>query len=113
MFNLTTQRIAAKSCMARSLTIRCFASGDNFKFPKHKNLFTEDYYNKEDNELSENPYAKHQGHGSILGNSITNDFEDFNEPVHRATQSGLLSTYKKQINLTAQDVMERDYWNNV
>lgn len=29
------------------------------------------------------------------------------------TDSGVLSSYKKQINLTAQDVLEKDYWDEV
>jgi len=83
---------------------RHFASGDSFKFPKHKNMFSEDYYNGEENEVHTSPYDK---------GTSANDFEDSSMPTHRATQSGVLSTYKKQINLTPEEIMQRDYWNQV
>jgi hypothetical protein len=37
------------------VTTRSFASGDNFKFPKHKEFFNDKYYQHEE---SESPYAK-------------------------------------------------------
>lgn len=33
--------------------------------------------------------------------------------MHRQTSTGVLSTYKKQLNLTPQELVQRDYWDNV
>ena len=69
-------------------------------FPKHKELFAEDYYEPE-GETQTNPYD----------NPINSN--DFDIGGTRSTATGILSSYKKQINLTPQDVMERDHWKSM
>ena len=66
-------------------TIRFFSTSSGFKFPKHKELFAEDYY--EDGQGKTNPYQK----PFVLGD----DLEKFDKATHRSTQTGILSTYKK------------------
>ena len=34
-------------------------------------------------------------------------------PVHKKTRTGVLSTYKKQLNLTPQDLIEKDFWQSM
>lgn len=69
------------------------------RFPDHKELFADDYY---DNDTKENPYAKPHSKGD--------DFESSHKGVHRSTPQGILANYKKQINLTPQDLIQKDYW---
>lgn len=45
--------------------------------------------------------------------SHENDFERADGATHRRTATGVLSTYKKQLNLSAKDLVERDYWKQV
>ena len=42
-----------------------------------------------------------------------NDFEKYDSGNHRKTSTGILSSYKKQLNLSAQDLMEKDYWTKI
>lgn len=41
------------------------------------------------------------------------DFETYDKPTHKTTPTGILSSYKKQLNMTPEDVMQKDYWNNM
>ena len=69
-------------------------------FPKHTELFADDYYDKDNisgDEFSSDPY---------MGEKEKNDYENFDQANHRKTQTGVLSSYKKQLNLTAKDYME-------
>lgn len=61
---------------------------------------TEDYWQGE----NENPYDK---------STVNNDWEDYEKPTHRATKTGVLSSYKKQINLTANDYIMKDFYDNM
>ena len=72
-------------------------------FPKHKQLLTDDFY-EDDASHEENPYGKV---------SVENDFDNYDKATHRATASGVLSKYKKQLNLSPQEVMEKDYMENI
>ena len=68
---------------------------------------TDHYYAGEDGALheeSQNPYGP---------DPDAKDYEDWNAPTYRSTDRGILGTYKKQIGLSAQDVMEKDYWDNM
>ena len=65
-------------------------SSKSFKFHRHKELFTEDYYDESKDNKS--PYDSEFPGGQ--------DYQDFNAPTHRSTQTGILSNYKKQLNLT-------------
>ena len=68
---------------------------------------TDDFYlEDESNPIEEgsNPFAKR---------THANDYEDYSSPTHRSTRSGVLSSYKKQMNLTAEDVIKKDYWDNM
>jgi len=87
----------------------------HYNFPKHKELFTEDYYDdlhrtsedggsKEPRERKPDPF---------LGPEHDNDFEMSDSGSHRMTHTGVLSTYKKQLNLTAKDIVEADYWKQI
>jgi hypothetical protein len=38
------------------------------------------------------------------------DFDKADGATHRKTMTGVLSTYKKQLNLSAKDLVEKDYW---
>ena len=82
-------------------------SGKDFSFPKHKELLTEDFYdynvNGSEGERN-NPYGQQGGQP---------DYEDYSQPTHRSTATGVLSSYKKQLNLTARDMITRDYMDNV
>ncbi len=77
----------------------------SFRFPKHSELFADDYYDPQKSGAEESSTA--YDHDFPRGD----DFEDFEKPTHRrSTSGGILSTYKKQLNLTADDVMQQDYW---
>ena len=78
--------------------LRTFAANSNFNFPKHKELMTEDFY---DDNANDNPYAKKE---------IDGDYESYSQPTHRATATGVLSSYKKQLNLSAKDYVMKDYY---
>ena len=86
----------------------CFAFSTRqpagWSFPRHKELLTEDYYNYEEGGDA-NPYDT---------STVKNDFEDYEAvATHRSTATGVLSTYKKKLNLTAKDVMMKDYMTNI
>ena len=78
-------------------------SKNSWSFPKHRELLTEDFY--DDEKHDDNPYAKQDFKGQ--------DYEDYKKPTHRSTATGVLSSYKKQINLTAKDVIMKDYMDNL
>jgi hypothetical protein len=85
--------------------------GNNFSFPRHKELFNDEYY-ASDNENTENGYMN-DGNKDINKNE---DTVDPNSPFTRDnlfTSGGILSQYRKRVGLTAEDVMEKDYWENV
>lgn len=67
--------------------------------PKHNELFADDYY---DQRTQDNPYSKPYERGD--------DFESPHRGTHRSTPTGILANYKKQVNLTPKDIMEKDYW---
>ena len=76
-------------------------------FPKHKELMTDHYYAGEEamlHEEAKNPFGP---------DSDAKDYEDWHKPVYRSSEKGILGTYKKQIGLTAKDVMQKDYWDNM
>ena len=82
---------------------RTFGISNKFNFPKHKELLTEDFYDDTANDKT-NPYSK---------NEMDGDVESFSRPTHRSTATGVLSSYKKQLNLTANDYVMSDYWNQM
>ena len=55
-------------------------------------------------EETKNPFGPDQD---------SKDYEDWHKPVYRSSEKGILGTYKKQIGLTAKDVMQKDYWDNM
>ena len=66
----------------------------SFSLPKHKELFTEEYYGGyhkgEDgvnSDLESDPYMKPE--------QTLNDFEQFDTATHKKTKGGVLSSYKK------------------
>jgi hypothetical protein len=61
-----------------------FSTG-SFKFPKHNELFTEDYY--DEGKDQSNPFDKEFSGGP--------DFLNQDKPTHRSTHTGILSNYKK------------------
>jgi len=40
-----------------------------------------------------------------------NDSENFDKGSVKSTPSGILANYKKQLNLNASEIMQKDYWN--
>jgi hypothetical protein len=72
-------------------SVRPFASTLKTGFPKHKELFTDEYF-QAGNEDIENPFAKESKQG---------DYELPDESVKRMSNTGVLNTYKKQLGLTA------------
>jgi hypothetical protein len=109
MFNRTFYLAKTSPLLASSL--RAFGStrrpinDTSFSFPRHKEFQTDDYFADFDDE--------YHGEANPYGNKGEVDFEDWTKPVHKKTQTGILSTYKKQLNLTAKDVMEKDFWANM
>lgn len=83
-------------------SVRSFAT-NGFSFPKHKELLTEDFYDDTAHD-NENPYGKP---------SMEGDTESYRHPTHRPTATGVLSSYKKQLNLTAKDYIMKDYWDQM
>ena len=71
----------------------------SWAFPKHKELLTDDFY-EDDLSNESNPYGK---------TKVPNDYDDYNKATHRSTATGVLSSYKKQLNLSTQDIMMKDY----
>ena len=85
------------------------------KFPKHSELFADDYYDNvhrqgEDGGVK-NP--KERPNDPFQKPINEHDFERSDGATHRKTMTGVLSTYKKQLNLSAKDLVERDYWKQV
>jgi hypothetical protein len=68
------------------LARRAFATANEgtFKFPKHKELFAEDYY---DAEGEKNPYDKAFAWGQ--------DYDNFDKGAVKSTPTGILANYKK------------------
>ena len=67
---------------------------------------TDDYFDDFEDEAyraDKNPY----------GNKGELDYEDWKRPIHKKALTGVLSTYKKQMNLTADDVIQKDYWDKI
>jgi len=64
------------------------------RFPKHNELFADDYY---DQRTQDNPYSKPY-------EKANDDYESSHKGTHRSTPTGILANYKKQINLTPQDI---------
>jgi hypothetical protein len=86
-------------------SVRLFATASNdgsMKFPKHKELFADDYYDKEGEQKTQNPYENSFLHGQ--------DSENFDKGAVRSTPTGILANYKKQLNLSAGEIMQKDYW---
>lgn len=97
---LSVQQKHVTAVLGRPSTRSFAASNNGFNFPKHKELLTEDFYDDTAHD-NENPYGKPDMEG---------DLESYGHPTHRATATGVLSSYKKQLNLTAKDHMMKDYW---
>jgi hypothetical protein len=77
----------------------------SFKFPKHNELFADDYYEPKQNE-NETPYDHKFAGGD--------DVENYEKSTHRkSTAGGILSSYKKQLNLSPEDILNRDYMNKM
>ena len=93
-------RYVARGSQLTMISARPFSYNNGF--PKHKELFTDDYF---EHAETENPYDTNPLEGE--------DIDKFDEPSHRMTQTGVLSNYKKQLNMTAQDYVERDYWDKM
>ena len=74
-------------------------------FPKHNELFADDYYDAQADQS--NAYDKK--HKQNFGK----DMDQFNQANNRVTPTGVLSSYKKQLNLNAKDIMERDHWESM
>lgn len=83
---MITKAIQNYTSGALSFSVRLFATSNegSFKFPKHKELFAEDYY---DNEADKNPYDKAFAWGK--------DGENFDKGSVRSTPTGILANYKK------------------
>jgi hypothetical protein len=79
--------LPSKSLLSMHASMRF--STQHQRFPNHKELFADDYY---DENTKKNPYAK--------GLPNTDDFESYDRGTHRSTPTGILANYKKQINLT-------------
>lgn len=86
-----------------------------FKFPKHTELFADDYYDDihQQGEDGGAKNAKERPKDPYTPASHEQDFERADGSTHRRTMTGVLSTYKKQLNLSAKDLIERDYWKQV
>jgi hypothetical protein len=61
-------------------------SGDDFRFPKHGELFNEDYYDEPETKKG-NPYSDDP--------SGVDDGQNWDRPSFRSTQTGILANYKK------------------
>ena len=75
-------------------SVRCFGSLGS-GFPKHREVFNDQYYDDGD---AKSPYG-----------SSTNDFQDPNNPFtteNPFVPGGVLSSYKKRLGLSAEEVME-------
>lgn len=81
-------------------------SRGSYSFPhKNREFFTDDYYQADEySSGGPNPYGKQR---------YENDYEDYDQPTHRSTKTGVLSSYKKQLNLTANDVIMKDFYQNM
>ena len=80
--------------------------GDNFKFPKHNEIFNDQYYDAP----SDNPYANKSAGPSTM----SEDYVDPNNPFvseNPFVPGGILASYKKRAGLNATEVMEQNYWN--
>ena len=87
-----------------------FQSGEGFNFPKHKEFFNDEYY---DDDSNESPYAK-KAVGPKGGPQ--EDYVDPNNPFvteNPFVPGGILASYKKRLGLTAEEVMQQNYWDKV
>jgi len=73
----------SKAALKFSTSSMCFST-QHQRFPNHKELFADDYY---DENTKKNPYAK--------GTPGTDDFESYARGTHRSTPTGILANYKK------------------
>jgi len=73
-------------------------------FPKHDELFADDYYDAKADQPNE--FDKPNSH-------FGKDMDQFNQAKDRVTPTGVLSSYKKQLNLNVKDIMERDHWDSM
>ena len=83
--------------------------GDNFSFPKHKEFFNDKFYGEEN---PKSPYSKNAANP----NTLSEDYVDPNNPFvqhNPYVPGGILASYKKRMGLSANEVMEQDYWNKV
>lgn len=82
--------------------------GDSFKFPKHKQIFNDEYYDAP----NANPYASK----AAGPQTMSQDYVDPNNPFVAESPfvpGGILASYKKRAGLTPEEVMEQDYWDKM
>lgn len=65
-----------------------------FRFPKHKELFTDEYYSGNDKQ-EDGVYSDPESDPYMKPEHTTNDFEQFDTASHKRTNGGVLSSYKK------------------
>ena len=76
-------------------------------FPRHKELLNDEYYDHTDHG---NQWDYKDPRNEFGNANEKMDFEDWDKSMHKPTSRGVLSSYKKRLNLSVQDVMMKDYW---
>ena len=79
-------------------------------FPRHKELLNDEYYDHTDHG---NQWDYKDPRNEFGNANEKMDFEDWDKSMHRPTSRGVLSSYKKRLNLSPEDVMMKDYWDQM
>lgn len=112
MMQMRNRHLTFTSLAHRCIGSKTYQSGDNFNFPKHKEFFNDMYYEQEEDASKKGAFGKEAPGPFTQGD----DYIDPNEPFIQETPfvpGGILATYKKKLDLSAEEVMEENYWENV
>jgi len=91
--------------------------GSIFSFPRHKELFNEDFYQGEPDpnddgftDMVKSPYLKRLEQMDQKNVKDAMDFGPNGQQLDFSVEGGILSNYRKQTGQTVEDMLEGDYW---
>jgi len=89
--------------------------GSNFNFPRHKELFNQDYYDGDpgDNDQEgtnhiESPFSEQMANEQRLSQFDAKEYGTDSQGLD--VHGGILSNYRKVTGHTVEDMLEGDYW---
>jgi len=89
--------------------------GNNFSFPRHKELFNEGYYDGEpgdvdEQDLFESPISKMMNKQGRLYQDDALDMDINNKQTSLDIEGGIMQNYRKLRGQTVEEVLDSDYW---